>query len=350
MSCETRSSVTATSGSESFREFRPHPLLRGGHAQTLAGAYLPWSTVASTSVQHQIALPDGDKLVLHDDCPPTWELGQRVVLLMHGLAGSHQSGYMVRISRRLFERGIRSFRLDLRGSGAGAHLARRPYHAGCSDDLLHAIQAMGRLCPGSSISPIGFSLSGNILLKFLGESPGRVPPCIDRAMAVNPPIDLRGCVQELDRFSNRAYNRHFVNLLHRTLEIRRQTVPGAIIPADYRRPRRLYDFDDRYTAPVSGFRNADEYYSQCSAAQFLPAIAVPTLILTARDDPLVPAASFERSRRSDSVELLLTNSGGHLGFIARSGVDPDHRWMDWRVLDWLSTSLTDPRQLNLAAD
>ncbi|REJ76529.1 MAG: alpha/beta fold hydrolase [Planctomycetota bacterium] len=319
-----------------FSEFRPHPSFRGGHAQTLAGAYLPWRKSVSTPVEHRVALPDEDSLVLHDDCPPEWTPGGPVALLMHGLGGSHRSGYMVRISQRLLERGVRSFRLDLRGSGAGIGLARRPYNAGCSADVFCVLEHLQRLCPGSSISPVGFSLSGNILLKLLGESPASVPACVERAMAVSPPIDLRCCVRELDRFSNRMYNRHFVKLLHNSLESRKRLLPDAPVPQDYRRPRRLYDFDDLYTAPVSGFASAEDYYARCSAAQFLPAIDVPTLILAARDDPLVPVSIFAGCAHSSSVRMHISGGGGHLGFIARRGEDPDRRWMDWRVLDWLS--------------
>ena len=318
-----------------FHQFKPHHLLRSGHAQTLAGAFLPWRRTTYRAVQHRITLPDGDTLIIHDDCPATWEPGDRSVLLMHGLAGCHLSGYMIRVSSRLFERGIRTFRLDLRGSGAGAGLARRPYHAGCSDDVLHVIRFVQQLCPESSICPIGFSLSGNVLLKLLGEAPERVPEAVGRAMVLNPPIDLRGCVKELGRFVNRIYDRHFVSQLHRNLMARKRSLPGVEIPDPFQ-PKRLYDFDDQYTAPVAGFDSADDYYARCSAAQFLSGIIVPTLILTARDDPLVPVASFEQARCSDSVVVHVAEGGGHLGYVARSGSDPDRRWMDWRIVDWVT--------------
>ena len=319
-------------------EFHPHALLRGGHAQTLAGAFLPWRRVAHSAVPRRVTLADGDVLVLHDDCPPDWQAGDRIAVLMHGLAGDHQSGYMVRVTARMAERGIRTFRLDLRGCGAGAGLARKPYHAGCSDDVRQVVEFLESICPESPICLIGFSLSGNIVLKYVGEAPEHLPATLERAMAVNPPIELRACVGELDRFSNRFYDRHFVRLLRRSVRNLQRRIPDVSIPGSYRHPRRLFEFDDQYTAPAVGFSGAEDYYAQCSAAQFLRHITVPTAILTARDDPLVPAACFQDARYSKSVTLHIADGGGHLGYVARSNADPDRRWMDWRIVEWVTQS------------
>jgi predicted alpha/beta-fold hydrolase len=105
-----------------------------------------------------------------------------------------------------------------------------------------------------------------------------------------------------------------------------------------RRPRTLWEFDDKFTAPLCGFGTAERYYHECSSMHGLPRISVPTLILTARDDPMVPCNMFDGLRRSSSVRLEITAGGGHLGFIARRGIDPDRRWMDWRILEWLNSS------------
>jgi predicted alpha/beta-fold hydrolase len=324
-----------------FPPFRPHRLFRSGHAQTLAGAYWPEERVEYRAARHQVPLTDGDVLIVHDDRPEGWLPGGRVALLLHGLVGSHLSGYMVRVSRRLVERGVRTFRLDLRGCGAGAGLARRPYSAGCSDDVLAAIQQLETLCPASPIALVGFSLSGNVLLKYLGESLSRVSTAVDRAMAVNPPIDLKASVLSLDRFANRFYGRFFVRQLQVCVERLRQCHPDVVIPSNYRSPRRLYDFDDQYTAPMIGFDSAADYYARCSANQYLKNIAVPTLILTAQDDPLVPLTSFDGVPLSASTTLHIAEGGGHLGYIAARGLDPDRRWMDWRIVDWV---LRDARQ------
>ncbi len=315
--------------------FERHPLLVNGHMQTLAGFYLPWRNCPHRASQSVVDLPDGDAIVLHDDSPHQWRTGEPVALLIHGLAGCHLSPYMVRVTRKLTDHGIRVFRMDLRGCGSGSGLARLPYHAGRSEDVQAALAHVSQMCPGSRISPVGFSLSGNILLKFLGEFPEIVPPCVERAVAVNPPIDLLGCVESLAKPSNQIYDRHFVKLLYRQVRDR-QREEDAVEHPQLDQPDCLYEFDDKYTAPVSGFGNAKNYYKLCSAAQFVKGIQIETLVLTARDDPLVPVRTFETLQTPATVTVHISEHGGHLGYIGRRGRDPDRRWMDWRIVDWIT--------------
>ncbi|MBI3865853.1 MAG: alpha/beta fold hydrolase [Planctomycetia bacterium] len=315
-------------------DFQPHRLLRTGHLQTLAGVYWPHRRDTTPAHHRRVVLGDGDQLVLHDDCPPGWQPGQRAALLIHGLAGCHASPYMQRIAAKLNARGVRAFRMDLRGCGAGFGLARMPYHSGRSEDAAAALSAIGELCPGSPVALVGFSLGGNITLKLVGESAASLPANLDRAMAVCPPVDLLTCVRSLARGVNRFYDRHFVQLLVRQVFDLRARIPDAPgLPANVV-PRGVFDFDEMFTAPVCGFGTALNYYRLCSSAQFVPEIRLPTQILAAADDPLVPGAMFGELRLSPAVHLALSRSGGHLGFIARRNGDPDRRWMDWRVVDW----------------
>jgi predicted alpha/beta-fold hydrolase len=322
-----------------FPPIQPHFLIRGGHAQTLIGAVLPGRRAAYRAVKHHVALDDGDAIVLHDDRPGGWQCGDPAVLLMHGLAGCHLSSYMIRLAAKLNDLGVRAFRMDHRGCGAGYRLARLPYNAGRSDDALAAIQKIIELCPESKVGVVGFSLSGNLTLKLLGERPELVPPEVVCASAINPPIDLSACMQGLLRPTNRIYDLRFVKLLDRHLRVRKKQMPD-IPMADYRGPsRRLIDLDDAYTAPVSGYENAEHYYARCSSDQFIGDIRIPTLILTARDDPLIPVDPFERLSLPAAVKLHIAESGGHLGYVARRGQDADRRWMDWRILDWLGVNV-----------
>jgi hypothetical protein len=318
-----------------FPPFTPHVLLRGGHAQTLAGVYLPGHRPRYRAERHQVMLSDGDQLVLHDDCPSGWQRGDRSALLIHGLAGCHESGYMHRIADKLGVRGVRAFRMDLRGCGAGLGLARMPYHSGRSEDAAAALEAIAALLPQSPTTLVGFSLGANITLKLLGELGSR--PCgnLDSAVAVCPPIDLAACSRRISQASNRLYDRHFVRLLLEQLALRRRVVGDAVGVEFVRRPRSLWEFDNTFTAVVCGFGTAENYYRVASAAQFIERIRIPTLILASRDDPLVPCEALERLRPPDGVRVHLTDRGGHLGFVGRGGVDPDRRWMDWRVVDWV---------------
>jgi predicted alpha/beta-fold hydrolase len=319
-----------------FPHFRQHPLVRGGHAQTLAGVFWPGKQAPYRAVQRRTCLDDGDVVILHDDTPLAWRPGAPAALLVHGLAGCHLSPYMVRVAGKLNVAGVRTFRMDLRGCGAGEGLARFPYHAGRSDDVLTALRDVCARCPDSRVSLIGFSLGGNLVLKLLGESPGARPPQLRCAAAVNPSIDLAASARAMEKPIARYYNRHLVGLLWKQLQRRNELFPDSPRCDAPRMPEGLVQFDELFTARVGGFDSAEHYYACSSAAQFLPSVAISTLILAASDDPLVPAHVFAGIRCSPSIVLHMADGGGHLGYVARRGVDPDRRWMDWRIVDWVT--------------
>lgn len=331
--------ITPVSQPPAFPEFDSHPLIRGGHAQTLCAVYLPGRLPPYRAIRRPVLLDDGDTVVLHDDHPPGWLPGDPAVLLIHGLAGCHLSGYMVRIAAKLNALGLRSFRMDLRGCGAGQGLARLPYHAGRSGDALAALEKVAALCPESPLFLAGFSLGGNISLKLLGEEADSLPDNLIRAVAVNPAIDLGLCTERLRGPIMGRYDRHFVKQLLKQLRAGHVKETLTLFETAAL-PRRMLDFDDVYTARVSGFGSAQNYYERCSAVQFLPGIRVPTLILTAADDPLVPVEIFRSLHPSPYLHLAIARGGGHLGFIGRNGVDSDRRWMDWRVIDWITAGLS----------
>ena len=227
--------------------------------------------------------------------------------------------------------------MDLRGCGAGVGLARLPYHSGRSDDAAAALTAMARHLPHSPTTLVGFSLGGNITLKLLGELGDR--PCgnLDSAMAVCPPADLAACSECISRPANRAYDRYFLKLLLRQLADRQRALPDAACVTFARRPRTLWEFDNAFTAVVCGFGTADNYYREASSAPWISRIRVPTLVLASRDDPMIPGHALENAEPSRAVQIHLTDRGGHLGFIGRAGGDPDRRWMEWRVVDWVTS-------------
>ena len=158
-------------------------------------------------------------------------------------------------------------------------------------------------------------------------------PCC--AVAVNPPIDLEQCSQSLCRWSNRIYDQNFVKLLMRDVERRLANFPSLPKPQWKTPPRSLREFDDLYTAPVAGFESAADYYARCSGNQFVDSIRIPTLILSAEDDPIVPPDAFRALPTVEGVTVHIASSGGHLGYVGRKQSDPDRRWMDWRVIQWL---------------
>src|SRR5262245_33937008 len=204
--------------------FEPLKRLSRGHQQTLA-AYCPWTWQrAEGTRQHRVTLGDGDQIVLHDDCPSGWQPAHGVALLVPGLGGCHTTPYLVRSAAKLNRRGTRTFRMDQRGFGSAAKLARWPHHAGRSEDVAAALRVIDQLTDGSSTSRVGFSLGGNIVLKLAGESPDLVPPNLTSVMAVNPPIDLAALIAALEHPSNRFYNYYFTRTVLRGVARRHRHV------------------------------------------------------------------------------------------------------------------------------
>ncbi|RLS37409.1 MAG: alpha/beta fold hydrolase [Planctomycetota bacterium] len=335
---DSRADMMPAEGLPGVPEFQPARGLWGAHFQTIWGTLFPGRVKISGTMERRLRLNDGDLIVMHDNCPPTWQRGDHTVLLLHGLCGSHQSGYMVRLTSRLISQGIRVFRMDHRGCGAGALLARNPYHAGRTEDVAAAVQMVERLCPGSPISLAGFSLSGNLLLRYLGENPDQLPLSLFRAVAVCPPIDLHRCAIKLNSSTmGQRYDWYFTQQLISQIANGPQWKDDLPLATARRPPKRLYDFDELYTAPASGFDSADDYYTRASAIRVIDQIRVHTTILASQDDPVVCYRPFLDLDLPTNVSLCLTRHGGHLGFIGRGGVDPDRRWMDWRLIDWLLT-------------
>jgi predicted alpha/beta-fold hydrolase len=179
-------------------------------------------------------------------------------------------------------------------------------------------------------------MGANIVLKMAGELADGVPTELASLMAVCPPIDLIACSQNIQRGSNRLYDRSFVAGLLRQIERRQRLVPGAFTRPLNPPPRKLFEFDTHFTAPLAGFSDAHEYYAAASSGPVLEHVTVPTLIVCAASDPIIPVGPFERARYSATTKVVITPCGGHLGFIGRAGVDPDRRWLDWRILDWIT--------------
>lgn len=328
--------------------FQPHPLLRGGHFQTLASVYFPGPKLEYRARQHLIPLADGDGIVLHEDdpvagVPESSPADEPIALLVHGLGGSHLSGYMQRTAAKLAVRGTRVFRMDLRGYGCGFAHARHPVHAGRSDDVAAALAWLAARFPQQGVTAVGYSMGANLVLRMAGKFAAAPPANLRSVMAVSPPIDLEHCSRGIRVGLNRLYDRHFVKELLLHLSRRRKEVPGVLDRIVVPPPRRLFEFDNEFTAPVCGFSDVYDYYAQASSAPLLAQIVVPTLIVSAADDPIVCAAMFENASYSPSTRVVITPSGGHLGFIGIRGIDPDRRWLDWRTLEWVQHNSASPQ-------
>ncbi len=317
--------------------FRAHRWIRGGHLQTVLSLRAHPAADLPT-VRHEVGLGDGDRLVLHEDRPPSWQRGDSSILLIHGLCGCHAATYMVRLADTFFQRGVRVFRLDMRGCGAGSHLSKQLTHAGRSEDVMASLSLIAKQTCEGRIGAVGVSLGGNQLLRAMGRIGGELEPRpewfdrMDRVAAVCPPIDLGRCSDNMERLLLRPYNYYFIRLLL-------SRVPTLVSERDdYRqavsgpRPKTLFQLDDRITAPLSGFRDARDYYQQSSAVEVIGENQVPTLVIASQDDPVVPVDCFVDSKATwpSTSELLVTTNGGHVGFIERTR----QSWMDRVLVEW----------------
>ncbi len=319
-----------------YPPFRPHLLLGNPHLQTIASFFQSVDLSKSKTQRYVVRTDDDDVLVIHDNIPKKWITGDRIVILLHGLCGSHQSTHVVRTAEKLRRSGYRTIRMDMRGQGDSQYLSRGHGHGAASDDLAAVIRAVHSLSPLSYITLIGFSLGGNMVLKLCGRWGQQPPSYVDSAIAVSPPIDLIMCSGNLRQWGNRMYDYFFCSQLKKSLDRRRARVPGLYDNGLKNLPHRLVHLDDQFIAPVHGFDGARDYYAKASSAAQLRDISLSTLIVAAQDDPIVPYSMFQQWVMSTDVELITIKHGGHLGFVSSTPGDPDRHWLEWRLVRWIS--------------
>ena len=282
--------------------FDPLPFIDDPHQQTVISSFFH-ILLEPESKQKIIQLPDGDRLCLEITTPKDWKPTSPTVLMVHGLCGSHRSPYLVRLVKRLEPNGIRSVRLNLRGCGSGKGLSRYMYHAGRSEDVFEAIKQIKLETPESPILLIGFSLGGNIVLKLVGELGSLGKQFLSAVIAVSPPADLYSSVVMLGHPDNAMYERYFISLM-RSDVIYRHGKFKDLAAVSLPKQLKLYEFDQIYTAPNYGFRDARDYYSKCSAAQYAADISVPCRVLLSEDDPIVSHKALDDDRRIFSATHL----------------------------------------------
>ncbi|MDR3634610.1 MAG: alpha/beta fold hydrolase [Isosphaeraceae bacterium] len=315
--------------------FEPHPWFRGGHAQTIVGRFLPGPRVRLPARYHEVDADAGDRLVILDSVPETWQPGDPSALMVHGLAGCARSPYVRRVAARLMRLGIRAVRMNLRGAGPGFGAARGIYHAGRTEDLRRVAEWLAHHARGSPIALIGFSLGANLVLKLAAEAAQAPLEGLDCVLAANPPLDLAACCRHIQRPENRIYDRNFVRLLHAEVRRLHHAFPELGM-LDLSRASTLYDFDEYYTAPRNGFAGAADYYARSSAGPLIPQIEIPGLVVHAADDPFIPVEPFYRIRFPANLALELNSHGGHLGYFSRKRWGGDRRWLDARLAAWVA--------------
>jgi uncharacterized protein len=300
--------------------------LPGGHAQTIAAALAPAPRVIFRRERWET--PDGDFVDVDRAGDPRAE---RLLVLFHGLEGSSRSHYARSLAALAVASDWRFALPHFRGCSGVPNRLARAYHSG---DSAEVDWLLGRFAgEGAALCAAGVSLGGNALLKWLGERGAEATALVRRAAAVSAPIDLAAAGAALDRgFNRRSYTRVFLSTLKAKARAKHGLGQLRFDPARMARARTLREFDDLVTAPLHGFRDADDYWRRSAAAPWLERIAVPTLVLNARNDPFLPAAALERAthRVSRHVQVETPATGGHAGFPGR------RQWLARRVLDFLS--------------
>ncbi len=315
--------------------FKPFPGIKHGIIQTIWGSQFSGEILLPNRKVHKVKLNKYNQLMLFE--LPAKNSVQPGVLLAHGMGGCSESAYIRRISQKLFNKGFHVFQMNQRGSGPGIGLCNRLWNGGSSDDFASTIKFLARLYPNKPFFLIGFSLSGNILLKYLGEKRS-VPPNIYSGLAVNPPVDLEAASLAISKgpFAN-IFNSYYLKLMHRQADAMVQCFPETYYPSG--KAKTIYEFDIEYTAPAAGYKTVLDYYQTCSANQFLNNISIPTTILCSIDDPFVPPQSFEKMPRSLNINLIQPEFGGHMGYISRSKTPwKDRRWLDHFCVEWVENS------------
>ncbi|MFT5454492.1 MAG: putative alpha/beta-fold hydrolase [Myxococcota bacterium] len=308
--------------------FRPPWWLRNAHAQTLWGSVLRRSPALDLTWE-VFDLPDGDFVevawVDRETAPsaPT-------VLVLHGLTGSVQSKPVRGLLQAFSNLGWHAGCFHFRGCGRGPNRTAIGYHSGKTDDPRHVLATLRGRSEGP-LAVAGVSLGANVLLKLLGEDGATAP--VDAAVAISPPLRLRPCVDRMERGLSQLYQAH---LLRRLVAGVREKVPLPVDAAALARCRTFREFDDLVTAPLHGFRDAEDYYQRASSTPFLLGIRTPTLVIHARDDPFfTPEVVPTAAELPDTVRFELSPTGGHVGFVG--GASRYH--LDTRVPEWLAPHL-----------
>ncbi|MBN4056263.1 alpha/beta fold hydrolase [Rhodothermus sp. AH-315-K08] len=306
--------------------FRPAFWLRNGHVNTFYGGML--RSIGVPDYQRQrIDTPDGDFLDLD------WLRGdgRRVAILSHGLEGSSRRTYMSGMATKLASAGWDILSWNYRGCSGEQNRRLRTYHSGATEDLDAVVRTAQ--AEYDHIDLIGFSLGGNLTLKYLGERGEDAP--IQSAVAFSVPCDLAASSRHLARAAALPYMKRFLHSLRQKMREKADLFPGEIDVGDLENLRSFRDFDDRFTAPLNGFLDAEDYWERASSKPYIASIRVRTLIASALDDPFLPSSCYPHEEAATNPEITMETPqyGGHVGFAIRRG----EFWSERRALSFLAS-------------
>src|SRR5271169_4268869 len=302
-----------------MEKFEPHALLKNGHAMTITSAF----------VRRRFDLPPAEDRLFQVDAESQilgkchWQPGKRrdapVLVILHGLEGSSESNYVCGIAEKALRLGFHAIRLNQRNCGGTEALTPTLYNSGMSGDYRAVLEELSNGDGFEQVFFAGYSMGGNLVTKMAGEFGSAVPKALRGVCSVCPALDLGACADALERADNYFYQRHFVKGLMARYARKHKMFPQRYPVAGLLPVRTVRQFDDVITAPHFGYRDAQDYYDHVGAKRVAALIRVPTLMITAQDDPFVPYAAFLAAKISEnpSIQFVAPKHGGHCGFISK---------------------------------
>jgi len=320
-------------------EFTPFPRWKGGHWMTLYAWGSSRTFPALPPAQPRLFdVAPGTRVLAHCHWQPRpWE--HPTIIALHGLESSSDAHYVRGLADKAFAAGFNAVRLNQRNCGATEHLSDSLYHSGLTGDPIAVMRELVDVDGLKAFAIAGYSLGGNLTLKLAGDFGGAPPRELCAVCAVSPTMDLAVCVDALEEKQNTIYQWHFVRNLKGRMRRKAAAWPGKWTLDALRRIKSIRDFDNAYTAPFHGFADAADYYRRASAMRVIDKISIPTLIITAADDPFVPPGPFKDPivARNPHITLKLTPHGGHCGFVEEPRPGYDGYWAEREIVRFLAS-------------
>lgn len=320
-------------GSDQPQSYRAEPFVPrrpflGGHAQTIAGNFWPRQNLMPPPEERLFEVEPGMQILCH--CHWQAERSSIVTLIIvHGLEGSSDSGYVIGTGNKAWQAGMNVVRMNMRNCGATEHLGPTLYNSSMSHDVGAVVQALIAKDQLQAIALAGFSMGGNLVLKLLGEWGDQAPPQVKAGVGVSPAMDLAASADALHDWANRVYEYKFLRGLRKRIRRKAELYPGRYDLKYLEGLSSIREFDEQITARYCGFAGADDYYARAASSKVLDRIAVPTLVLHADDDPFIRILPDTRKKllANSHITFVETASGGHCAFMAQPD-GHDGRWAE----------------------
>lgn len=320
--------------------FIPRRGLRGAHAQTIAGNFLPRTSLLPAGERRQFIVAEHDPATeIAVECVCHWQQDRRpamTVIVVHGLEGSVDSQYVIGTGSKAWAAGMNVVRMNMRNCGDTETLTPTLYHSGLSGDVAAVAEELIKQDSLERIAIVGFSMGGNLAMKLAGEWSDHAPLQVKAFATVSPAMDLAASADALHSWRNWLYERRFLRGLRRRFQRKATLFPGRYDLAHLKRFPSIREFDDKITARYEGFTGADDYYERASSSRVADRIRVPTLVIHSNDDPFIRLLPATRNKllSNPAIRLIETARGGHCAFLAEPN-GYDGRWAERTVIEFL---------------